>query len=80
MTRYETIQSQQENILTLINKKFIPIHILDWKVYYEAYVQEMELLKNNFSKPTKEEAIQSVMIRYDLSRKTVFNIINFMES
>ena len=73
MTRYETITNLGDNFIKLMGKSLIPIHILDWKVYYEAYLKESESLK-------KTQAASNVAESYKISERTMFNIIAFMES
>jgi hypothetical protein len=80
MTRYETILNLGDNFIGLMAKKFIPVHILDWKVYYEAYVVQMELQRKNFTKPKKEEAIGIVALQYDITIRTMYSVIAFMEA
>ena len=53
MTRYETIAGLGANFIKLMGKGLIPTHILDWKVYYEAYLTEMEILQKQYGKPKK---------------------------
>lgn len=80
MNRYETIVSLGENFMKLMGKNLIPIHILDWKVYYEAYLKEMEYQKKHFKKPRKTHAAGVVAEQYKITERTMFNIISFMES
>lgn len=79
MTRYETITSLGDNFMKLMGKSLIPVHILDWKVYYEAYLKEMEYQKKYFSKPRKTNAAGTVAEHYSITERTMFNIIAFME-
>ena len=79
MNRYETITSLGENFMKLMGKNLIPIHILDWKVYYEAYLKEMEYQQKNFKKPRKTHAAGCVAEQYKITERTMFNIIAFME-
>lgn len=72
MTRYETIKDLGEDFLKLINFGLIPVTILDWKVYYEAYTQEVKHYK-------KTEAALTVAAQYDISRRQMFRVIDFME-
>lgn len=80
MTRYETILNLGDNFISLMAKSFIPVHILDYKVYYEAYIREVEIQKKNSTKPKKEEAVGVVAAQYDISRRTMYSVISFMES
>ncbi len=79
MTTYEKIISLGDEFISLINHSIVPIHILDWKVYYEAYLMQKELLKNE-SKGKKEEAVNITTAKYDLSRRTMYRIIKYMEN
>ncbi|MFL9845460.1 hypothetical protein [Flavobacterium rhizosphaerae] len=79
MNRYETILSLGEDFMKLMAKSLIPVHILDWKVYYEAYIKEMEYQNKHFKKPRKSEATATVAAHYNISERTVYNIIAFME-
>jgi hypothetical protein len=79
MTRYQTIASLGDTFLTLMGKGLIPVHLLDWKVYYEAYVNEYELLLKEHGRPKKTHAAQHIAHDFDISRRTMFYIISFME-
>ncbi|KGO88092.1 hypothetical protein Q765_03290 [Flavobacterium rivuli WB 3.3-2 = DSM 21788] len=73
MTRYEKITSLNDEFLSLIQVGFIPLHLLDWKVYYEAYLQEIKKSKTS-------EAINMIAANYDVSRRQVQRIVAYMES
>ncbi len=79
MTRYETITGLGAEFMKLTGKGLIPLHILDWKVYYESYLEEMEYQRRHFKKPRKTAAAGTVAERYRITERTVFNIIAFME-
>lgn len=79
MTRYEILLSLGDNFVKLIAKGFIPVHVLDWKVYYEAYMTEREKLEKECGKLKKGEAVSMVAANYDLSKRAVYTVINFME-
>lgn len=72
MTTYETIIKQEQNILNLISIGVVPVQILDWKVYYEAYLEEINRVK-------KSEAVMIVGAKYDISCRMMYYIIKFME-
>lgn len=74
MTRYETIIELGDTFMQLMAKGFIPVHILDYKVYYEAYLAHREL------KCIKSDAVDKVAIHYDISKRKVYHIISFMEN
>lgn len=79
MTRYQTITSLGDNLLKLISKKLIPIHILDWKVYYEAYLAEKERSVNSRVKSNKTQIIYDLAGRFNITERTLYNVIAFME-
>lgn len=72
MTRYEKIKSLGDEFFKLIKAGLIPVHLLDWKVYYEAYIQHCEKEKPN-------EAACMVAAHYDISKRTTFRIIKYMK-
>ncbi|KGO91747.1 hypothetical protein [Flavobacterium subsaxonicum] len=79
MTRYETIQSLGDNFIKLMGKNLIPLHILDWKVYYEAYLKEADALAQHRGKRNKTRAAGNVADTYKISERSMFSIIAFME-
>lgn len=79
MTRYETIVNLNDNFVKLMSTGLIPVHLLDWKVYYEAYLQELEVQKRNSYKIKKTEAVETVAVNYDISKRQMFYVISFME-
>jgi len=79
MTRYETINSLDDNFIKLMGKGLIPVHILDWKVYYEAYLKQAELLFKEHGKPKKTKATGITAAMYNISDRTLFSVIAFME-
>ena len=79
MTRYETIQSLGDNFIKLMGKGLVPTHILDWKVYYEAYLKEADLLTLHRVKRNKTRAACNVAENYKISERSMFNVIAFME-
>lgn len=54
MTRYETINSLGAEFMKLTGKGLIPLHILDWKVYYESYLEEMDYQRRHFKKTAQD--------------------------
>lgn len=80
MNRYETILNLGETFMKLMGKGLMPVHILDWKVYYEAYLKEMEYQQKNFKKPRKTHAAGCAAEQYGITERTMFNVIAFMES
>jgi hypothetical protein len=79
MTRYETIINLGDDFIKLMGKSLIPVHVLDWKVYYEAYLKETELQRQRTGKTRKTLAACMVAETYSISERNVFNIIAFME-
>ena len=79
MTRYETLISLGEKFVKLVGKNLIPVHILDWKVYYEAYLTATEYHKKHFKKVRKTHMAQLVAENYNITERTMFNVIAFME-
>ncbi len=79
MTRYHTITSLGDNLLKLISKRLIPIHILDWKVYYEAYLAERESSAKSRVKTNKTQIIYDLAGRFNITERTLYNVIAFME-
>ena len=79
MTRYETLLSLGDSLVKLIGKNIIPVHVLDWKVYYEAYLKETETLQKTNGKIKKTRAAGNVADNYKISERNMFKIIAFME-
>ena len=79
MTRYETIVSLGDDFMKLMGKNLIPVHILDWKVYYEAYVKELESLQKKHGKIKKTRAAGIIADNFKISERQLFKIIAFME-
>lgn len=80
MTRYDKIVNLGEEFLVLVQSGLVSIILLDWKVYYEYYINQMELQRKNFTKPRKIEAMHLTADHYDLSKRHVERIVAFMES
>ncbi|MXN91294.1 hypothetical protein GR160_08635 [Flavobacterium sp. Sd200] len=79
MTRYETITALGDNFIKLMGKSLVPVHLLDWKVYYEAYLKELECQKKYFKKVRKTAVVATVADNYNISERSMFNVIAFME-
>lgn len=58
----------------------IPVQFLDWKVYYEAYLQQLEALKKETGKIKKTEASEIVAAIYPITGRQVRRIVNWMET
>ena len=71
MVRYELLKST--NLMPLVATGIISINIATWLQIYETYLGE---LKENI----KVVAIQSTADYYNLSERTVYNVISFMEN
>lgn len=79
LTRYERIIHLGDTFLQLIAQGFVPAHILDWKVYYEAYLTEAAVLKTRYGRSKKTRAAGNVADTYKISERYMFTIIAFME-
>ena len=79
MTRYETIVNLGDNFIKLMGKSLIPVHVLDWKVYYEGYLKEAGAVQKRYGKPKKTLAACLAAENYSISERSMFNIIAFME-
>jgi hypothetical protein len=79
LTRYENIIHLGDTFLKLIAQGFVPAHILDWKVYYEAYLTEAGTLKAQYGRAKKTRAAGNVADTYKISERCMFSIIAFME-
>lgn len=79
MNRYETILNLGDEFLKLVNKGLIPVSMLDWKVYYELYKQQLEIQNKNFRKPRKIEALSIAAEHYDISKRHMQRVVSFME-
>ena len=72
VTRYDYILNMNGDLITLVRIGLTPIHLLDWKVIYETYLRVKQTDTRSF--------IQDVANEYDITRKTVYNIIKYMET
>ena len=79
MTRYETITNLGDNFIKLMGKSLIPVHILDWKVYYEDYLKQADLLFKEYGKTKKTRAAGITAATFNISDRSMFSIIAFME-
>jgi hypothetical protein len=79
MTRYESIINLGDNFVKLISRSLIPVHLLDWKVYYEAYLKESDLQKQRHGKVRKTHVACTIADDYKISERSMFTIIAFME-
>ena len=72
---YELIKKTEDEILflNLLRKGLIPISIMDKKVYYEYYLNE--LLKWN-----KTQAITNTAEEYNVSERTIRRALEVMEN
>ncbi|MGQ2984011.1 hypothetical protein [Flavobacterium sp.] len=78
MTRYETIRGMGDRLTALVSLGVIPIHIAYWKIYYEEYVKELDAgIKSG--RAEKSMIADVVADKYGITRRTVYNIIAFME-
>jgi len=79
MTRYETIVSLGDNFVKLMGKSLIPVHLLDYKVYYEGYLKQAEAIFKQYGKPKKTLAAALTAETFGISERSMFTIIAFME-
>ena len=70
--RYDIIQKMDRKFLLLIQAGLIPTTLLDYKTLYEEYMQQ---LKEN----SKTVSVKNVSAKNDISMRTIFRIIAFME-
>lgn len=70
--RYEIIQGLGRNLLTLIQARVIPMTILDYKTYYEEYLDELQSNSEASSK-------KIISTKHDISLRKVQRIVEFME-
>ena len=55
MSRYETIKNLGDDFVKLIGKGLVPVHLLDWKMYYESYLKEAENYRQKHGKLRKTQ-------------------------
>ena len=74
LSTYELILKIENDstFLQLLQKGLISLSVLDRKVYYEAFKQEL-------NKVDKKQAIANVSEDYNVSERTIYNAINAME-
>lgn len=73
-SNYEYIKGLPDNVfLELIKRGFLSIDLMSRITIYECFLSE---LKNN----KKSVAITYTAEKYNLTEKTIYNIINFMKS
>ena len=80
MTRYETITGLGDDFVKLISKGLVPVHLLDWKVYYEAYLRESEKQRQKHGKVRKTHVACTIADDFKISERSIFTVIAFMES
>lgn len=75
VTTYEYLRSieNEETFVTLLNKGLIPLSVLSWKVYYERFMQELEMTDH------KAQAITNTADEYNCCENTIRRAIKFME-
>ena len=79
MTTYQTILNLGDNLLLLMNKSIIPITVLDYKVYYEAYLQQVEIQSGKDKKIKKIDIVSTVAENFKVSERLIYKVIAFME-
>lgn len=83
MVAYELIQKleQLDYFDQLLKGGIIPMHLIDYKMIYEFYVNELNTLKKiRWVKNTKRQAIENTAGEYNISERTVYEIIKKMKS
>jgi hypothetical protein len=74
MNNYDFIKKiDQKLYYALITKGLIPMHIMDWVLIYENYLEEKKKNKATIS-------VTYVAEKYNCSEIKVWKIINFMKS
>lgn len=68
-TRYEVLNNIDLNKLTCLG--ILPVHLLDWKFYYEKYLEERE---NHCT----TVAVQYICDEYGIGESTVYKIVKYM--
>lgn len=72
MVRYEILK--KTDLLPLVATGIVSIDIANWLDIYEWY------LKNQYGGCKKPQAIKNTADYWDISDRTLYRIINFMES
>lgn len=74
MTVHQILLSMENdlNYLTLLKRGVIPLSVLDKKVYYEFYINELK------STVHKAQAITNTAEEYHVSERTIIRAIAFM--
>lgn len=71
-TNYEFLNKIDQSLyLELIKRGVIPINIMTYRTIYDAYLNELD-------KNKKSVAITFCAEKYNVTEKTIYNIINFM--
>ena len=75
MVTYDYIKliENDTNFLVLLRKGVIPLIVLDYKCYYESYLNELK-------KVSKTQAITNVAEDYNKSERTIRRAIKFMSN
>ena len=73
--RYQLIRRLESSaeFLPLLNKGILPLSILDRKVYYEHFLNDLK------TSTSKTESIRNTSEEFDKCEKTVERAIKFME-
>ncbi len=73
MTAYSAIKKLENdiNFLILLRRGVIPLSILDKKVYYEFYINELKTVN-------KTQAIANTAEEYKVSERTIIRAVDFM--
>jgi len=75
-SRYE--QLLKIDLLMLVRRGFVPVHLMDWKQIYETYLNELQLAKKNKTIGSVGVAQQATADEFKLSLRHIQNVINYM--
>jgi hypothetical protein len=65
----------------LLTSGIIPMNMIDYKVIFEFYNQELcQLSKSKYNKNVKSQAQFNTATEYNISEKTVRNVVKKMKS
>jgi len=74
MNRHDLIKLVENDMtfVLMLKKGMIPLTILDRKCYYERFIEELKTNK-------KTQAITNASEEFNVSERTIYNAIEFME-
>jgi hypothetical protein len=71
MVRFEVLKSIE--LTKLVGRGIVPIHLMDWLVIYEYYLDERKTLG-------KMQSYSNTAENYKLSESHIMNVVSWMES